>query len=84
MADIILVVGSKQGLDPSGTRCSALEPAKRLDERFIIELARRVDGNEDSFAPVRVQCGKPLIELLLAQGPWFRFHRSKTAEEHES
>ena len=84
MAGIILVVGSKQLLDTPGTRCGALEPAKRLDEGFIIAHARRIDGNEDSFAPVRLHCGHESIELLLGQALWFGSHRSKGAKHHES
>src|SRR5271155_1695167 len=84
MAGFILVVGSKQRLDTPGTRCGALEPAKRLDEGFIIAHARRIDWNEDTFAPVLVQCGHESIEYFLAQAIWFGSHRSKGAKHHES
>src|SRR5271168_4071246 len=58
VAGIIFVVSSKQCEDTPRTRCGALEPAKPLDEGFVLAHARRIDGDEDALAPVRIHCGQ--------------------------
>src|SRR5277367_15838 len=84
MTDIAFIVCSHQSENCPRARRGALEPAKPLDEGFVSTQARRIDVDQDALAPVRVQCAKESIESLLAQGPWFRLHRSKGAKHHES